>query len=79
MPYSGEATDLKTNGTKQIRLVPSFYAISSKTTMRNVTRGSEYVLNALSVIGALAIGSPIAVTTSSSVLSTKYKVSKPKD
>ena len=55
------------------------YAISSKTTMRNVTRGSEYVLNALSVIGALAIGSPIAVTTSSSVLSTKYKVSKPKD
>ena len=31
MPYSGEATDLKTNGTKQIRLVPSFYAIFSKT------------------------------------------------
>lgn len=55
------------------------YTVTQKLTARNVTKGHEYVLNALSVLGAYAIGSPIAVTTSSHMYGTKYTVKKPKD
>ena len=55
------------------------YTVTQKLTARNVTKGHEYVLNALSVLGAYAVGSPIAVTTSSHMYGTKYTVKKQKD
>ena len=55
------------------------YTVSSKTTKRNVTRGREYVLNALSIAGSMAIGSPIAITMHYKMPGKAYKVSKPKD
>ena len=52
--------------------------ISSKRTNRSVTRGSEWVMNALGYVGAGLIGSPVAVVSTKSVLGTKYNVKKPK-
>ena len=55
------------------------YVVSSKATQRNVTRGSEYVADTLGLIGAYALGSPVAFVGYSTMKGTKYKVRKPKE
>ena len=55
------------------------YTVTQKVTTRNVTKGREYVLNTLSVLGAYAIGSPIAVTRRFRMYGTKYTVKKPRE
>lgn len=55
------------------------YTVSSKLTRRNVTKGSEWVMNAIGYVGAGLIGSPVAVVSTKSMVGTKYNVKKPKD